>query len=171
MSAAAGATFSRFFPNIKARYDYGVVIFILTFSLVTISGYRVDEIVQMAHQRLTTIIIGGATCMFIALFVCPVWAGQDLHLLVSLNMGKLASYLEGTHVKIILIDVICSLITCLLENSFVLTKKLFISGFGGECFGMDVNGERIVVSKDNKSFLQAYKSVLNSKTTEETLVS
>ncbi|KAM7505054.1 hypothetical protein LguiB_003958 [Lonicera macranthoides] len=91
---AAASTFTRFFPHIKKKYDYGVLIFILTFSLVAVSGYRVDKIVELAHQRLSTIIIGGATCMIISIFVCPVWAGQDLHNLVVLNVEKLANFLE-----------------------------------------------------------------------------
>lgn len=92
---AAAATFSRFFPRIKASYDYGVLIFILTFSMVTVSGYRVEEIIQMADQRLLTILIGGGTCIIIAIFLCPVWAGEDLHNLIASNINKLANYLEG----------------------------------------------------------------------------
>ena len=96
MFTGAGSTFSRFVPKIKARYDYGVVIFILTFSLVTVSGYRIERLLELAHQRLSTILIGGATCMIISLFVCPVWAGEDLHKLIASNIEKLANYLEGT---------------------------------------------------------------------------
>ncbi|XP_031275869.1 aluminum-activated malate transporter 8 [Pistacia vera] len=92
---AAASTFTRFFPRIKARYDYGVLIFILTFSLVAVSGYRVDELLVLAHQRLTTILIGGATCIIVSIFVCPVWAGEDLHELLVSNLEKLASYIEG----------------------------------------------------------------------------
>ncbi|KAL8039853.1 hypothetical protein ABFX02_10G063000 [Erythranthe guttata] len=76
-------------------YDYGVLIFILTFSLVAVSGYRVTQILQLAHQRLSTILMGGAMCVIISIFVCPVWAGQDLHNLVAGNIGKLATFLEG----------------------------------------------------------------------------
>lgn len=93
--AAAVATFLRFVPKIKARYDYGMVIFILTFCLVAVSGYRVEEVVELAHQRLSTIIIGAAACMLISIFVCPVWAGQDLHNMVASNIEKLANYLQG----------------------------------------------------------------------------
>ncbi|KAF6158981.1 hypothetical protein GIB67_042062 [Kingdonia uniflora] len=128
---ATTASFSRFFPGIKARYDYGVLIFILTFSLVSVSGYRVEKIIELAHQRLSTILIGSFTCVFISVFVCPVWAGEELHKLIALNMEKIADFLEG---------------------------------FGGELF--DNNKEH---SKDDKSVLQRYKSVLNSKTTEETM--
>ncbi|CAI9097598.1 OLC1v1034067C2 [Oldenlandia corymbosa var. corymbosa] len=91
--AAAGATFVRFFPVIKKRYDYGVLIFILTFSLVTVSGYRVEEIFELAHQRISTILIGAATCMIISVFIRPVWAGEDLHNLIISNIEKLATFL------------------------------------------------------------------------------
>ncbi|KAI3523147.1 hypothetical protein L1887_01204 [Cichorium endivia] len=91
----AAATFSRFIPDIKKRYDYGVLIFILTFSLVSVSGYRVDKIIELAHKRLSTILFGGATCIIISMCVCPVWAGEDLHQLIVTNLEKLASFLEG----------------------------------------------------------------------------
>ncbi|KAL2481797.1 Aluminum-activated malate transporter 8 [Abeliophyllum distichum] len=91
---ATTSTFMRFFPSIKRRYDYGVLIFILTFSLVAVSGFRVDQIIQLAHQRLSTILIGAATCIVISIFICPVWAGQDLHNLASANIEKLASFLQ-----------------------------------------------------------------------------
>lgn len=38
LDAAAATVFTRFFPNIERRYDYGVVI-ILTISLMAIWGY------------------------------------------------------------------------------------------------------------------------------------
>ncbi|KAG0469474.1 hypothetical protein HPP92_015556 [Vanilla planifolia] len=92
---AAMATFSRFVPEIKARYDYGVLIFIMTFSLVAVSGYRVEELIQLAHQRLSTVAIGVAACLVISIFVFPVWAGEDLHNLVASNLDKQAAFLEG----------------------------------------------------------------------------
>ncbi|KAK9098553.1 hypothetical protein Syun_025598 [Stephania yunnanensis] len=92
-------SFSRFFPAIKARYDYGVLVFILTFGLVSVSGYRVDRIVELAHRDSSTILIGGLTCVLISVGVCP--------------------------------------------------------------------RSDEIVSKDDKYFLQRYKSVLNSKPSEE----
>ncbi|XP_027062992.1 aluminum-activated malate transporter 2-like [Coffea eugenioides] len=127
---AAVTTFIRFFPKVKARYDYGLVIFILTFSLVSISGFRTDEILDLAHKRLSTIFVGASTCVIVSIFVCPVWAGEDLHNLVADHLEKLGNFLEG---------------------------------FGEEYFAGSVEAE----FKDNKSFLVGYKSVLNSKTTEE----
>ncbi|KAF3442748.1 hypothetical protein FNV43_RR16665 [Rhamnella rubrinervis] len=134
---AAASTFSRFFPRIKARYDYGVLIFILTFSMISVSGYRIEELLDMANQRLYTILIGGATCIFISIFVCPVWSGGDLHNLIASNIDKLANYLEG---------------------------------FGDEYFQTSENeGCATASTKNDKSFLQGYKSVLTSKGTEDSL--
>ncbi|WOK99010.1 aluminum-activated malate transporter 10-like [Canna indica] len=92
---ASAATFSRFIPNIKARFDYGITIFILTFSLVAVSGYRVDQLLQMAQQRVYTIFIGFSMSLLVCILVRPVWAGQELHLLLSRNMAKLADSLES----------------------------------------------------------------------------
>ncbi|XP_009600330.3 aluminum-activated malate transporter 10 [Nicotiana tomentosiformis] len=92
---AAAATFSRFIPTIKARFDYGAMIFILTFSLVSVSGYRVDKLVELAHERVSTIAIGATICLFITMILCPVWAGTELHHLISTNLQKLADSLEG----------------------------------------------------------------------------
>ncbi|KAJ1280556.1 hypothetical protein BS78_04G242200 [Paspalum vaginatum] len=92
---AAAATFSRFLPTVKARFDYGVTIFILTYSLVAVSGYRVDELASLAQQRLSTIAIGVFICLAVSVLICPVWAGQELHLLTTRNMDKLAAALEA----------------------------------------------------------------------------
>ncbi|XP_073269245.1 LOW QUALITY PROTEIN: aluminum-activated malate transporter 8-like [Primulina huaijiensis] len=92
---ATTATFTRFHPSVKRKCDYGVLIFIVTFTLVAVSGFRVSQILKLAHQRLVTILIGGVTCIIISIFVCPVWAGQDLHHLIATNIEKLALYLEG----------------------------------------------------------------------------
>ncbi|XVF05080.1 hypothetical protein REPUB_Repub05bG0140400 [Reevesia pubescens] len=129
---AAVSTFARFYPKIKARYDFGLLIFILTFSLISVSGYRDDEILELAYKRLSTILIGGLTCVIISILLFPVWAGQDLHNLIASNIEKLGNFLEG---------------------------------FGDEYFKMIEDGE----SKDDKSSLQGYKSVLNSKNNEDAL--
>ncbi|WCJ40091.1 aluminum-activated malate transporter 1 [Euphorbia peplus] len=127
---AATVTFIRFFPKMKARYDYGLLILVLTFCMISVSGYRDDEVIHMAHKRVTTIIIGCVTTLLICIFICPVWIGQDLHCSIAGNLDKLANFLQG---------------------------------FGSEYFE---------TSQDNntdKSFLQAYKSVLTSKNNEETM--
>uniref|UniRef100_A0A2K2C1K9 Aluminum-activated malate transporter n=1 Tax=Populus trichocarpa TaxID=3694 RepID=A0A2K2C1K9_POPTR len=126
------STFLRFFPKIKARYDYGMLIFILTFSMITVSGFRQDQILELAHKRLSTVSIGAAACVIVSIVVFPVWAGEDLHNLIALNIEKLGNSLEG---------------------------------FGDEYFKR-TGGEE---SKDDKKFLEGYKSVLNSKNSEESL--
>ena len=80
----------------KARYDYGLLIFILTFCLVSVSGYQDDEVLDLAHKRLTTILIGSATAVFVSIGICPVWAGDDLHNLVVGNVQKLGNFLQGS---------------------------------------------------------------------------
>ncbi|OEL13030.1 Aluminum-activated malate transporter 1 [Dichanthelium oligosanthes] len=92
---ASAATFSRFIPEIKARYDYGVSIFILTFSLVAVSSYRVEELRPLAVQRTATIFVGVAICLLTTVLVFPVWAGDDLHNLAAGNLDKLADFLQG----------------------------------------------------------------------------
>ncbi|CAH8357822.1 unnamed protein product [Eruca vesicaria subsp. sativa] len=91
---AALSTFVRFFPRVKARYDYGILIFILTFSLISVSGFREDEILELAHKRLSTVIMGGVSCVLISIFICPVWAGQDLHSLLVSNFDTLSYFLQ-----------------------------------------------------------------------------
>ncbi|MBA0757689.1 hypothetical protein Gotri_020765 [Gossypium trilobum] len=92
---AATVSFIRFFPRMKVRYDYGLLIFMLTFCLISVSGYRDEEVLEMAHKRVSTILIGGFTAIFVCIFICPVWAGEDLHNLVANNLEKVASFLEG----------------------------------------------------------------------------
>ncbi|CAI9781389.1 unnamed protein product [Fraxinus pennsylvanica] len=92
---AAASTFIRFFPRVKARYDYGMLIFILTFCLVSISGFRTNDLLDLALKRLYTVLIGASTSVIVSIFVCPVWAGGDLHKLVALNLERLGKFLEG----------------------------------------------------------------------------
>ncbi|XP_037489357.1 aluminum-activated malate transporter 10-like [Triticum dicoccoides] len=92
---ASMATFSRFIPTVKARFDYGVTIFILTYSLVAVSGYRVEALLAMAQQRVCTIGIGVFMCLSVCVLICPVWAGQELHRLTVRNMDKLAGAVEA----------------------------------------------------------------------------
>lgn len=85
----------RFFPALKARYDYGLLVFILTFCLVSVSGYRDTQVLDMSHKRLSTIAIGSCTPIMVCIFICPVWIGADLHNLVAGNMEKLGDFIEG----------------------------------------------------------------------------
>ncbi|KAH0980100.1 hypothetical protein GBA52_007277 [Prunus armeniaca] len=91
----SAATFSRFIPSVKSQFDYGALIFILTFSLVSVSGYRVGELSELAYDRLSTIGIGTSFCILISMLFYPTWAGDELHRLIYRNLEKLADSLDG----------------------------------------------------------------------------
>ncbi|KAK4357367.1 hypothetical protein RND71_022977 [Anisodus tanguticus] len=89
-----GATFARLIPSVKKRYDYGVMIFILTFSLVVVSGVRADKIMKLTGERLSNIGMGFAVCIFTS-FTYPIWAGDELHSSTASKFDKLASSIQG----------------------------------------------------------------------------
>ncbi|CAD5334145.1 unnamed protein product [Arabidopsis thaliana] len=72
-------TYLRFIPYIKKNYDYGMLIFLLTFNLITVSSYRVDTVIKIAHERFCTIAMGVGICLLMSLLVFPIWSGEDLH--------------------------------------------------------------------------------------------
>ncbi|XP_013597100.1 PREDICTED: aluminum-activated malate transporter 14-like isoform X3 [Brassica oleracea var. oleracea] len=78
-SAGAAITYLRFIPYIKKNYDYGMLIFLLTFNLITVSSYRVDAVIKIAHERFYTIAIGVGVCLCMTLLFFPIWSGEDLH--------------------------------------------------------------------------------------------
>ncbi|CAH8383573.1 unnamed protein product [Eruca vesicaria subsp. sativa] len=75
----AAITYLRFIPYIKKNYDYGMLIFLLTFNLITVSSYRVDAVIKIAHERFYTIAIGVGVCLCTTLLFFPIWSGEDLH--------------------------------------------------------------------------------------------
>ncbi|KAK3024708.1 hypothetical protein RJ639_042930 [Escallonia herrerae] len=87
------ATYMRFFPYIKKNYDYGVVIFLLTFNLITVSSYRVDNVLKIAHERFYTIAIGCGVCLLMSLLIFPNWSGEELH-------NATVSKLEGLAISV-----------------------------------------------------------------------
>ncbi|XP_021768137.1 aluminum-activated malate transporter 12-like [Chenopodium quinoa] len=89
------ATYIRFFPYIKKNYDYGVVIFLLTFNLITVSSYRVNDVLHIAQQRLYTIAIGCGICLLMSLLVFPHWSGEDLHNSTVSKLEGLANSIEA----------------------------------------------------------------------------
>lgn len=94
----AGATLVRFIPYIKKNYDYGMVIFLLTFNLITISTFKVDNILGMARDRLYTIGLGSVICIIMSLFILPHWAGEDLERSMVDKLEALAKSIEGTSI-------------------------------------------------------------------------
>ncbi|KAI5055439.1 hypothetical protein GOP47_0028960 [Adiantum capillus-veneris] len=88
------ATYTRSVPSIKAKYDYGVVIFLLTFCLVVISGYKVSDNIDVVFDRIVTVMVGVIICLLVSIFIFPIWAGDDLQDLVTKNFEGLANSLE-----------------------------------------------------------------------------
>ena len=95
----ASATFLRFFPEIKRKYDYELLIFMLNFNMITVSGYRVDNIFVICRQRLYTMAIGFSTALLINLCISPAWAGEDLHHSIVKRFHSLADSLEGDNIN------------------------------------------------------------------------
>lgn len=71
------------------------MIFILTFNLVIVSGLRAEEVLELARDRLSTIGMGFAVCIFISLLVFPSWASDELHDSISSKFQDLAKAIEG----------------------------------------------------------------------------
>ncbi|XP_009356764.2 aluminum-activated malate transporter 13 [Pyrus x bretschneideri] len=89
------ATYFRLVPSIKKRYDYGVLIFILTFNLVIVSGLRAGKVLEIARDRLSTIAMGFAVCIFVSLLVFPTWTSDELHDSTAHKFQLLADSIEG----------------------------------------------------------------------------
>uniref|UniRef100_A0A6N2L2T2 Aluminum-activated malate transporter n=1 Tax=Salix viminalis TaxID=40686 RepID=A0A6N2L2T2_SALVM len=93
--SGGAATYSRLIPNIKKRYDYGVMIFILTFNLVSVSGLREENVMEIARDRLLMIVLGFAICICTSLFFFPIWASDEIHDSMVSKFVDLASSIEG----------------------------------------------------------------------------
>ncbi|KAI4313188.1 hypothetical protein L6164_026186 [Bauhinia variegata] len=93
------SAFVRFIPYIKKNYDYGVVIFLLTFNLITVSSYRIDEVWNMAKDRISTIAIGCGLCLLMCLVVFPNWSGEVLHTSTISKLEGLAKCIQDCVVE------------------------------------------------------------------------
>lgn len=89
------STYIRFFPQIKKNYDYGVVVFLLTFNLITVSSYRVQNVFHLAQQRLYTIAIGCGICLAMSFLILPYWSGEDLRRSTVYKLEGLARSIEA----------------------------------------------------------------------------
>ncbi|KAB1202520.1 Aluminum-activated malate transporter 10 [Morella rubra] len=124
---AGAATFFRFIPSVKALFDYGFVIFVLTFSMVSVYGYRIEALYDTAYERIGTVCIGSLVCIVINTLISPIWAGTELH---------------------------NSIARCVVEF-----------------FKSEVNSTKPGNQEDRRKIMQGYKSALNTKATEDSMVS
>ncbi|KAI4304505.1 hypothetical protein MLD38_040002 [Melastoma candidum] len=88
--SGAGATYVRLIPTIKKKYDYGAMIFILTFNLVVVSCLRADNIIRITSERFSTIFMGFGICLFTCLVFLPNWSSDELHVSVAARFEGLA---------------------------------------------------------------------------------
>ncbi|TKY55558.1 Aluminum-activated malate transporter 12 [Spatholobus suberectus] len=91
----AAASYMRFFPYIKKNYDYGVLIFLLTFNLIAVSSYRIENVFKMGSERFYTIAIGCAICLLMSLLVFPNWSGEALQNSTASKLEGLAKSIEA----------------------------------------------------------------------------
>ncbi|MED6131716.1 hypothetical protein PIB30_012420 [Stylosanthes scabra] len=90
------ATYFRTFPSIKKRYEYGVMIFILTFNLVLMSVVREEQQVwEIARDRLLTILIGFIISISVSFFFFPLWSSDQFHCSTLSNFQQLAYAIQG----------------------------------------------------------------------------
>ncbi|BAT85430.1 hypothetical protein LR48_Vigan902s000600 [Vigna angularis] len=90
------ATYLRLVPSIKKRYDYGVMIFLLTFNLVVVSVTRVNvKVWELAGERLLNILMGFIVCVCVNLLVFPLWASDELHDSIVSRFLDLANTIQG----------------------------------------------------------------------------
>ena len=89
-------------PSIKKRYDYGVMIFILTFNLVVVYGVRAEQVWKIARDRLLTIVMGVIIGFCVSLFVFPLWSSDELHDSTASRFQDLANTIQGSSISVII---------------------------------------------------------------------
>lgn len=70
-------------------------VLLYPFNLVVVSGLRAEKVLELARERLSTIVMGFAICIFTSLLVFPIWAGDELHDSLASRFENLASSVEG----------------------------------------------------------------------------
>ncbi|TKY66562.1 Aluminum-activated malate transporter 9 [Spatholobus suberectus] len=87
------ATYTKLYRSFKP-YEYGFCVFLITYCFITISGYQSGEFVDTAINIFFLIALGAIVSLGVNICIYPIWAGEDLHNLVSKNFMGVATSLK-----------------------------------------------------------------------------